>query len=75
MDEVSALASLPPDWAFVVQLHRGTPFDAALLRGRIEHVASGRASHFGSLEAMRVFMEQVMSSPAGLHPPPPPAAH
>jgi hypothetical protein len=60
MNDVSVPVSLPPDWAFVVQLQGGTPFDAALLRGRIEHVASGRACTFESLEAMRAFMEQVM---------------
>lgn len=70
MDEVAASASLPPDWAFVVQLHGGTPFAPALLRGRVEHVASGRACDFGSLEAMRVFMEAVMAPPADPDPAP-----
>lgn len=70
MDEAWAPARFPPGWAFVVQLQGGTPFAAARLRGRVEHVASGRACHFGSLEAMRVFMESVMVPPGGQGPPP-----
>ena len=69
MADASVTAGLPPDWAFVVQLRGGTPFAAALLRGRVEHVASGRACDFESLEAMRVFMELVMVLPPAADPP------
>ena len=63
MIDASDRANLPPDWAFVVQLRGGTSFAAALLCGRVEHVASGRACDFESLEALRVFMEHVMALP------------
>jgi hypothetical protein len=57
--------ALAPQWAFVVQLRLGTLFDAASLRGRIEHVVSGQSSLFDSLEEMRAFMEQVLAVQAG----------
>lgn len=56
----SDCAPLAPTWAFVLQLREGTSFDAAALRGRIEHIASGKASDFASLEEVRVFMQGVM---------------
>ena len=56
----AAEAPLTPDWAFVIQLRQGTAFTADHLCGRIEHVVSGRACLFGSLERARSFMELVM---------------
>lgn len=58
----------PPDWAFVLQLRVGTPFANDRLCGRIEHVRSGQAGLFASLEEARAFMERVM---AGAATPPP----
>lgn len=58
-------APLAPEWAFVVQLRQGTSFAAGALSGRIEHVVSGKASLFESLEEARVFMERVMSTAPG----------
>lgn len=53
---------LAADWAFVVQLRQGTSFADDRLRGRIEHIVSGHACLFASLEEARVFMEDVMAS-------------
>jgi hypothetical protein len=51
---------LSPDWAFVVQLREGTPLTPEGMQGRIEHVVSGKATHFHSLEEARAFMERVL---------------
>jgi hypothetical protein len=59
------LQALAPEWAFVVQLRLGTLFDAPNLSGRIEHVVSGQASLFDSLEEVRAFMERVLVAPEG----------
>lgn len=53
-------APLTPGWAFVIQLRQGTRFTAGHLCGRIEHVVSGRACLFDSLEGARAFMEFVL---------------
>lgn len=53
-------SALSVDWAFVLQLREGTSFRAEALCGRVEHVSSGRAALFDSLESARAFMEDVM---------------
>lgn len=58
----------PPDWAFVIQLQAGTPFAATLLCGRIEHVQTGHAGLFASLEEARQFMQRVMAAVPGAVP-------
>lgn len=68
MSNIPTHGLFPPDWAFVLQLHAHTPFAADRLCGRIEHVQSGQASLFASLEEARAFMERVM---AGAATPPP----
>lgn len=63
-----ALAFLPADYAFVVQLGRDS--DPALGRfvGQIEHLASGRQGRFSSQQEMLAFLErtlaQLMAAPA-----------
>jgi hypothetical protein len=54
-------APLSPHWAFVVQLRTDTPLNAKDLQGRIEHLVSGQATTFHSLEEIRRFIEQVLS--------------
>ena len=54
-------APLSPQWAFVVQLRQGTTFTSEEMQGRIEHIVSGQATTFNSLEEARMFMEQVLS--------------
>lgn len=68
MADISMSGPFPPDWAFVLQLRAHTPFAADRLCGRIEHVQSGQAGLFASLEEARAFMERVM---AGAATPPP----
>lgn len=51
----AAEVSLPRDRAFVVQLGTGA---APGVRGRVEHLASGRALRFDSWEALREFLIQ-----------------
>lgn len=62
-DTPTVPASLAPDWAFVVQLRAGSSFEPAALCGRVEHVASGKAGNFDSLESLRLFMQRVLASP------------
>jgi hypothetical protein len=54
-------APLSPHWAFVVQLREGTALTATQMHGRIEHIVSGQATMFCSLEELRTFIEQVLS--------------
>jgi hypothetical protein len=60
----SSQAPLSPHWAFVVQWREGTALTPEALHGRVEHITSGQAALFTSLEALWVFMAQVLTSPA-----------
>jgi hypothetical protein len=55
---------LAPAWAFVVQLRQGTALTPETLHGRVEHIVSGQATLFTSLEELWAFMAQVLASPA-----------
>lgn len=57
-------APLSPHWAFVVQLREGTALTPMGMQGRVEHIVSGQATLFTSLEEMRTFMEQVLAAPS-----------
>ena len=46
---------LSPQWAFVVQF-RAIPGEAVFEAGRVEHLVSGRTSHFQSLEELRAYL-------------------
>jgi hypothetical protein len=61
-------ARLSPLWAFVVELREGTSFEASRMHGRIEHVSSGQACLFSSMEQARSFMEAVMAAAASSPP-------
>jgi hypothetical protein len=52
----------PIQHAFVLQFAAHTALDAAGLEGRIEHVVSGRATRFQSLEALLAFVTQVLEA-------------
>jgi hypothetical protein len=56
-------ALLSPHWAFVVQLREGTALTSDALHGRVEHIVSGQAALFTSLEELRAFMAQVLTAP------------
>ena len=60
-------APLSPYWAFVVQLREGTALTPEGLYGRLEHVVSGRATLFTSLEELRAFMAEVLAQGAPPH--------
>jgi hypothetical protein len=44
--------------AFVVQFRAGTDVAAGQCDGRLEHVASGRVTHFQSLEELPALLKQ-----------------
>jgi hypothetical protein len=56
---------LSPHWAFVVQLRQGTALTPEALHGRVEHIVSGQATLFTSLEELRAFMAQVLTQHSG----------
>jgi hypothetical protein len=49
-----------PHWAFVVQLREGTALTPEALHGRVEHIVSGQATHFSSVEDLLAFMVRVL---------------
>jgi hypothetical protein len=53
---------LPVQRAFVVQLHATADVAQARLVGRIEHVVSGQALHFHTLEELLTFMARVLAT-------------
>ncbi len=53
---------LLPEWAFVVQFREGTDLAQGPVTGRVEHVVSGRATRFQSLEELWVFIARVLAS-------------
>jgi hypothetical protein len=52
---------LPAERAFVVQLHVETDVAQGRFAGRIEHVVSGQATHFDTLEGLLAFIERVIT--------------
>jgi hypothetical protein len=68
--ELEKSPPLSPQRAFVVQFHADTELGAGRVSGRVEHVVSGQATAFSSLEALLAFMGRVLrevftSPPAG----------
>jgi len=57
----SAARSLPAHGAFVVQFSPQTDVARGQFVGRIEHVVSGQATHFDTLEACLAFVERVLA--------------
>ena len=55
---------LPVERAFVVQLHATADVTQARLVGRVEHVVSGQARHFHTLQELLAFMAQVLTPQA-----------
>ena len=54
---------LSPHRAFVVQLREQADIAQGRWAGRVEHVTSGRATHFQSLEELVAFIGGVLPSP------------
>ena len=53
---------LSPHWAFVVQFRTKTDVTRGHIAGRVEHVVSGQATHFESLEELLAFMARVLAT-------------
>ena len=53
---------LSPHRAFVVQFRAETDVEQGRFVGRVEHVVSGQAAHFASLEELLAFMARVLAS-------------
>ena len=52
---------LPVQRAFVVQLHATAAVAQGQLTGRVEHVLSGQAAHFDTLDELLAFMARVLA--------------
>ena len=52
---------LPANHAFVVQLSREALGTHNSFRGRAEHVVSGRAAHFETLDELLAFTQRVLA--------------
>lgn len=55
-------ASLPPDAAFVLQLRSDTDVERGTIAGRVEHVASGRATRFSTIDELLSFIGRTLGS-------------
>ena len=53
---------LPPERAFVIQLRAPADGDAELFTGRAEHIASGIAGRFASVQELIGFVRQVLAT-------------
>ncbi len=53
-------ARLSVHWAFVVQFQVDTAVEQGHLTGRVEHVVSGQAADFQSLDTLLAFIAQVL---------------
>ena len=53
---------LSPHWAFVVQF-RAVPAGPAYAAGRVEHLVSGRTSHFQSLDELTAYLTAELRAP------------
>lgn len=54
----SADAPLSPQWAFVVQFRAQLGGGVVYGAGRVEHLVSGRTTHFTSLEELAAYFTQ-----------------
>lgn len=61
---------LLPEFAFVVQFREGTDLVHRRVDGRVEHVVSGQATRFTSVEECVAFMARVLATVRA-----PPVAH
>jgi hypothetical protein len=53
--------TLPSNRAFVVQFRAEEPKTQPELKGRVEHVVSGQATHFQSWEHLQRFIHEVLT--------------
>ena len=60
---------LPIQRAFVVQLHAEANVAHGRLMGRVEHVQSGQAARFHTLDELLEFFRRMLQAPTVLGPP------
>jgi hypothetical protein len=60
MPDDQTRSALPVTWAFVVHLRPGALPEEGIVAGRVEHVASGRSEHFGSLPELLAFLGRIL---------------
>ena len=53
---------LLPDWAFVVQFREGTEMQQGRMEGRAEHIVSGQAARFHSLDELVAFLARILAT-------------
>ncbi len=58
--------SLPLHHAFVVQLSADAQIEAGWIDGRVEHIVTGRATYFESLETLVSFFAQMLQDASHL---------
>jgi hypothetical protein len=63
--DIGQNSTFSPQRAFVVQFHAETRVEAGRLVGRVEHVISGQAAHFRSLDALLVFLARMLGEVQG----------
>ena len=61
-ENLQAESPLSPHRAFVVQFQAETKVARGRYAGRVEHVVSGQATHFASLEELLAFIGQVLAT-------------
>jgi hypothetical protein len=54
--------TFPTQRAFVVQVHTDAMVEQGHVWGRVEHIVSGRATYFQTVEELVQFIEQVLTS-------------
>jgi len=60
--DTARLAPLSVHRAFVVHFRTSTDIAQGQIAGRVEHVVSGQATHFASLEELLAFMARVLTT-------------
>jgi hypothetical protein len=60
-----ANAPLLPEGAFVVQFRAGVDLAHGPVTGRVEHIVSGQATRFGSLEELTAFFTRILTTVQG----------
>lgn len=60
--KLQAESPLSPYRAFVVQFRAKTNVARGQIAGRVEHVVSGQATHFASLEELLAFIGRVLAT-------------
>jgi hypothetical protein len=58
---------LSPHRAFVIQFRAETNVARGRIVGRVEHVVSGQATHFASLEELLAFMARMLTTVRRAH--------